>query len=445
MTTKTFQAETILEALQMVQKEMGPDAVVISARDIPAGPAWQVWKKPGVEVISVSPDEIHRVQGLHKKFDQPTRIIRPNRNGTGVEFIEENPSIEWEEGPTEKSTGNPLESTADQEKPSDHLRLEEFKNLWKPRYLHREDVRAMNQLLAGRKQVQTGGAEKGATIIQPDRLGETRKKTHVGDAALPKPTRRILDKLAFQGVDREYMDQMEELIINGCNPAMRENERRVREFLSNHLSANITIRRFSATEVPARVMIFTGLSGCGKTSSLAKIAVFYSSLLTKKVVWICADTVRTGAIAEAKAYTEAAGIPMELVYTPSDLRTAIDRHQEADLILVDTPGFNPKSEEQQVELGSLLTEVPEAQIFLVASATAKESDSLHCFDTLKYFGLKGCVLTKLDETSTYGSVYNLARKSRLPLAFFSSSRKASSGLKVAEADKLVDALFIGGW
>ena len=42
----------MMTALQEIQRELGPDAIVLSMREVPAGPLWQVWNKPGVEVVA---------------------------------------------------------------------------------------------------------------------------------------------------------------------------------------------------------------------------------------------------------------------------------------------------------------------------------------------------------------------------------------------------------
>ena len=42
----------MMEALQEIQRELGPEAIVLSMREVPAGPLWQVWNKPGVEVVA---------------------------------------------------------------------------------------------------------------------------------------------------------------------------------------------------------------------------------------------------------------------------------------------------------------------------------------------------------------------------------------------------------
>ena len=53
MITRTFRAETMMKALEQIKKDLGPDALVVSARQIPGGQPWQVWLKPVYEVIAV--------------------------------------------------------------------------------------------------------------------------------------------------------------------------------------------------------------------------------------------------------------------------------------------------------------------------------------------------------------------------------------------------------
>lgn len=438
MTTRSFQAETIKEALQMVQKEMGPDAIVISARDIPMGPAWQVWKKPGVEVISISPDEMKKAQPGDEDKSQSGRIIRQGRNGAGVEFIEESPEIEWDSDMPAAPAGpkRPQQSIESS--------LRDVKDPWKPKYLKKDDVQELNQKLISQRMAPA--EEKEEINSTPQVIDEDSYSNEIiAKEQSPKVLSRLLEKLTLQGVDPAYINQLKNLVLKSCSPGMLENETRLKEFLVKTIAASLSIKKWPNTETPGRILAFVGLSGCGKTDTLAKIAIFYRSLLAKSVVWICADTSRTGGIAEARIYADASGIPLELAYTPTELRTAVEKHADADLILIDTPGFNPSIEAQEVELASYLSEVPDIQTYLVTSATAKESDALYAYASLKYFNLKGNVISKLDETQSYGSVINISRKSGLPLAFFTGSRKATVGLKKADAELLVQALFSGRW
>jgi flagellar biosynthesis protein FlhF len=188
-----------------------------------------------------------------------------------------------------------------------------------------------------------------------------------------------------------------------------------------------------------------GSSGSGKTATAGKLAFTYASLLRKKVHWVSADTVRTGAIAETRAFTDALGIPMHLIYTPEDFTHSAPAWEGADLVLVDTPGLNPCCEAQMVQLGALLTEIPQRCTYLVASATTKESDLAQAASSMGLYSLQGVIFTRLDETYTYGSVYNTVRSSLLPMAFFASGKAADANLAFADAARLVDALMGKGW
>jgi flagellar biosynthesis protein FlhF len=98
-----------------------------------------------------------------------------------------------------------------------------------------------------------------------------------------------------------------------------------------------------------------------------------------------------------------------------------------------------------VEIGALLTALDRRLTYLVAPATAKEADLSAALSAFSLFDLKGLVLTKLDETATLGSVFNLAWRSRLPLLYYSAGPRALEDFEPAQAGKLVSALLDGEW
>ena len=85
MTTKTFKAESAMQTLQLVQAELGANAIVVSMREVPNGPAWNPWKSSAVEIVASAPE-----------MQPSSTVLRPAANQAGVEFIEERPEIEWE-------------------------------------------------------------------------------------------------------------------------------------------------------------------------------------------------------------------------------------------------------------------------------------------------------------------------------------------------------------
>ena len=147
-------------------------------------------------------------------------------------------------------------------------------------------------------------------------------------------------------------------------------------------------------------------------------------------------------------YTETLGLPLHMVYNSDELARVVEtelKQEKYPLILVDTPGCNPYKESSIVELGDLLTALPHRSTYLVAPATGKEADLARALAAFKAFNLKGLVVTRLDETGTYGNIYNLAWRSQLPLTYFSTGRRVPDDLQPAQGRQLVSALFGEGW
>ena len=125
--------------------------------------------------------------------------------------------------------------------------------------------------------------------------------------------------------------------------------------MKKQLEANLRPQQNSMAVIQSRVLCLVGSSGSGKTSTLAKLAAYYTKTLEKKVVWVCADTIRAAAISETKTYTDVLNIPLFFAYSPQELSEIIQDQTEADLILVDTTGISMVDEDRIVELGSYLS------------------------------------------------------------------------------------------
>ena len=384
----------------MVQADLGANAIVVSMREIPLGPSWNPWKKSSVEIVATTPESA---------APQAAPVLRPSQNQAGVEFVEEMPEIEWDIPADTKLAGlrtqppsklklnlNPMTSTPPQTQP----------------------------VVAARKAETTVTAE--ANYIPP-----TLKKIH--------------QQLTDQGVDLKLVDGLVSVALETLSPVTLADQETCKKAITQLLGAELRVKQGAGTYVSGNVVCLIGASGSGKTSTIAKLALFYGQKLHKTITWVCADTVRSGAVAEARAYTDALGLDLKLVYTPDDLKQLLDSAKPDDLFLVDTPGYNPCNENQMVELGELLMEIPKRQTYLVASATTKETDLFQVFASLGIFKLDGLIITKLDETHSFGSVYNFARKNQLPLAYFATGKESDRHLEVADPGRLVAALFGKEW
>jgi flagellar biosynthesis protein FlhF len=400
MATKSFKSDTVMETLRQVQTELGANAIVVSMREVPMGPVWNPWKKAGVEIVAASPNV------------STAPVLRPKANGSGVEFLEERPEIVWEPMPKRDPSKLP---------PPIKLR----------------PVPAPTMPVSTPVTVQAGAAELTQQTATQARAEQ--------DRYLPPALKKLQSQLIRQGVEPALVENLLDVALETLSPTTLADAEACKKSIIELMGAGLRIQKGAGTFLSSNVACVVGASGSGKTSVVAKLALFFSQTLHKKVTWVCADTIRTGAVAEARAYTDALGLELKLVYTPADLKTILDDAQDADLYLVDTTGYNPWNEGQMSELGALLSEMPKRCTFLAASATTKETDLLQASAALGMFNIDGLVLTKLDETQTFGSVYNFARRNQAPLSFFTTGMETARKLEVADPTRLVAALFGKDW
>ncbi len=429
MVTKTFRSESMLEALQMAQKELGADAIVISTREIPVGPSWNPWKQTAVEIVASGSNfasETAAAAQLQEKTGTAAPILRPSANKLGVEFIEETPEIEWVTDPV-----IPVE------KPAKKLNL----NL-----ANKSKQAVSNREIAAPPAVSAPGKPAAGSSFTSELMKSTQKELlPVTRPELPAGLKRINQQLISQGVDAGLVEGLISVAVETLSPAIVSEYLESKKYISQLLASELRIQKDPITSLPANITCVVGPSGSGKTCCTAKLALLYQQLTNKKITWVCADTVKMGAVAEARTYTDAMGITLKLVYEPRDLAEIVQSMEENELILLDTPGYNPWREAQMVELGALLTGIPKRCTFLAAPSTMKENDLFQLSASFGVFKLDGLILTKLDETHQFGSVYNFARKAGLPLSFFSSGKEASSNFEQANTDRLIMALFGKEW
>ena len=428
MLTKTFRAPNMLIALKNVQTELGSDAMIISMREVPTGPIWAAWKKPGVEVIAskaAKNDQTSQTnqerkatptqEELKKEIENLKLLVTGQKLTTPVNTL---PTVNFKK---EK----PSESTKIAETEETHFDFDDFRTL-------REAPNAQLNLIS--EKTNAALAKTNTVVVEKNLTPE-----------IPSVLMAIKQSLIDQGVNAQLINKIIDTNLDALSPAILEDFSRLDRFIKHQLTACLPPARKSLALVPSKVMALTGISGCGKTSCCAKLASFYMITMGKKVVWIEADTVRTSAIAEARTYAETLGIPLFLAYTPQELAELLESQKDADLILVDTAGCNPRNEDNVVELGSFLSTIPSGCTYLVASATTKDQDLIQTEKTLKQFGIKGVILTKTDETGSFGASFNLLWRSKLPLFFVSSGHQIFGNLKPGNPEHLATAVVDGDY
>lgn len=158
-----------------------------------------------------------------------------------------------------------------------------------------------------------------------------------------------------------------------------------------------------------KIIFFVGNTGVGKTTTMAKLASKCKLEDRLKVAMMSVDTYRIAAIEQIKIYANILDAPMEVVYTPEDMKKYTDKHKDCDLIFVDTAGRSHRNEEQKKDLESIVNSVEdyEKEVYLVVSAAVKYADLTNIAKTYSELFDYKLIITKIDETKELGNILNL--------------------------------------
>ncbi len=169
-------------------------------------------------------------------------------------------------------------------------------------------------------------------------------------------------------------------------------------------------------------LMLIGPPGAGKTMCAAKFAI-QAALAKKHVTVISTDTERAGGIEQLAAFTRLLKRDLVEIEDAASLREVIKLQPSNAFVIVDTAGRNPFRDSDRQLLRPIVDVCGEAVLVLPANMDAFEAiDMAHEFRSL---GATRMLLTRLDITRRLGNMLRTAFESRLPLANFSATNKAT--------------------
>jgi flagellar biosynthesis protein FlhF len=219
----------------------------------------------------------------------------------------------------------------------------------------------------------------------------------------------------------------------------------------NPEKARLFMRRVIADFIPVsspiqldpgkmRVAALVGPTGVGKTTTIAKLAAYAKLELKQKVALITLDTFRMAAVDQLHQYAEILQVPLHVALTVEDLRSALRFYQDRALVLIDTPGHSPKDATMQAQLRRLLDELPEVETHLVLSATTKPRDLADIAQRFEPLKPSRIIFTKLDETSTYGPLLSTLVRVKRPLSYLGTGQEVPQDLEMATSRRVADLI-----
>lgn len=254
---------------------------------------------------------------------------------------------------------------------------------------------------------------------------------------LPDSVRKIKSELVANDVSPELAETLIMKILKENEEIHLLEEQEFRHILTNLISKEIHDSVLPTPLAPeSRIVAFVGPTGVGKTTTIAKIAANELLKNKRKVGFITADTYRIAAVEQLKTYANILQLPVEVVFSTEEIQQAIEKLEDRDLILIDTAGRNYGDTVFVDQLNKFLKASEPDETCLVLSLTTKASDLEHIVENFEGVSIDKFIFTKLDETNSFGAIYNLTHRYRKPLAYLTTGQNVPDDIEVATPEQI---------
>ena len=192
--------------------------------------------------------------------------------------------------------------------------------------------------------------------------------------------------------------------------------------------------------VGGRKVMLLGPTGVGKTTTIAKLAAIKALWEHKKVLLLTSDTYRIAAVEQLKTYAKILGVPIEIIFDISSIPSAVDEHDNADIILLDTAGRSQRDKKNMELFENLYNAFTPDAVHLVLAANMKYKDMLDVVEHIPNIPVSHLLFTKLDETVSYGSIFNIQQVMGCPVSFLTVGQNVPKDIETATGTRIAEFL-----
>ncbi|WP_000522314.1 signal recognition particle-docking protein FtsY [Streptococcus pneumoniae] len=302
--------------------------------------------------------------------------------------------------------------------------------------------------------------ENNSEVLEPERPQTEETVQEKYDRSLKKTRTGFGARLNaffanFRSVDEEFFEELEELLIMsdvGVQVASNLTEELRYEAKLENAKKPDALRRVIIEKLVElyekdgsydesihfqdnlTVMLFVGVNGVGKTTSIGKLAHRYKRT-GKKVMLVAADTFRAGAVAQLAEWGRRVDVPVVTGPEKADPASVVfDGMERAvaegiDILMIDTAGRLQNKDNLMAELetiGRIIKRVvPEAphETFLALDASTGQNALVQAKEFSKITPLTGIVLTKIDGTARGGVVLAIREELNIPVKLIGFGEK----------------------
>lgn len=365
MQIKRFEAADMTEALRLVKRAFGDDAVILSAREAKPRGFFGAWKKKQVEITAAT--------------DYPLNRDEDKNDFTGL-LSRQLDEINAADRVSLSTTPPPSGSSANGQRP-----------------------------IVSRKEPTQGTA------------GSNREKS-----VSFRPDPAFAGRWPAKGERQEYNGY-----IRGGGSCQRDDV-----YSSEPDSAPLLAEPFTDRRDKKQVIALVGPPGAGKTSTLAKLAWHCRVVEQQTVGLISLDRYRMAANSLLERFARIVNLKLFVIQDVDGLQSALNELKDADVVLIDTPGFGRGDRSMMETVRLLLKAAAPDETHLVLNATVRESVLAATVENFTSVDPNRVLFTHLDECDSRSVSSQLLKEIRIPSAFLADGVDLHGNLKTATAEGL---------
>lgn len=378
MQIKKFKANNMTEALTLIKREFGTDAVILSAKTLSHDRSiLSSFKKKGVEVTAATDNN-----DIEKNEDE---IIKKNN-------------------------------------------FKDYKKLYDLSALSNKQgafITSFNRKMKNKKSTKKNIDNKIINSNYPDDKQYS-----------------ILDRLIEKNVDGNSAQILVNELNNYTSTSMVSSIHNDIHCLAKIVDGkNLFSGPVEVTKGRQKVLCFAGAAGVGKTSTIVKLAAYHSLMKSYKVAVLTLDNYRIGSANQLSVFSNIIGFPVGVASNYTEIKSLLRKYNEFDLIFIDTPGISLVDEAHFNDMKNIIHQIDIDDVFLVLSSNTQLCDLKAFVDKFNDILVNRLIFTKTDESLSHGNILSLLLQKKIPVSYFTNGPNISGDIEVANARRLVDLVF----
>lgn len=419
MQVKIFEASDMNSGLKMVKEALGPDALILSTRTLRSGKLGML-SKPILE-ITAAIDSSWPEKSSNPVPAKPKKFNFPDQQKTEDALTYQNLWAQQQSGwfPEPVNIDQPGSSHP-------------------PELSH--EINELKDIIDGlsRRIGSLDTASMSKPYIEPEYDG-------VNADNQPAPVTQFLLSRGLNhqvaGLVTRFTNSSNDLRKNQTNEALPDIliEAIAKLFTISHpLDIRLTRQK--------RISLI-GPTGVGKTTTVAKLAAGYLNRFAGKVALITIDTYRIAAVEQLKVYGDIMNLPVEVVIKPQDMEKALNKHNDCELILIDTAGRSPGNTMELQEMTTFLRPEYEVENHLLLSATNREHELKTIINRFSCLPITNFIFSKVDECSLLGVLLNIHYSQDTPISYLTNGQRVPEDIIAPTPRTLAELIMnpCGSW